>query len=116
MAMMIDIKLSEIDEFLAERVLEDSRALRLSLSLEDTDGNIRIKEHGFEDVEFGEGIDFELSTSECRGSEDIEAADLEGMTVHTSSAYGFFEYYLDTMGSADCYIDFRDSAWVIKLY
>lgn len=116
MVMMINIKLSEIDEFLAERVLEENRALRLSLSLEDADGNIRVKVHGFEDVEFGEGIDFELSTSECRGLEDMEAADLEGMTVHTSSAYGFFEYYLDTMGSADCYIDFRDSAWVIKLY
>lgn len=112
---MITIPISEIDDYLAERFLENTKPVKLSLSFSETDGMLGIDELGYGSIESENGIDFELSTCECQGLDDMEISDLNGKTVHTSSAYEFFEYYLDKEEKLDCIVNFRENTWIIKL-
>lgn len=109
------VKISEIDEFLAEKIIEGKGTFRLSLECEEDSGVLQVKHMRFEDTEFGEGMDFELSTSECRGSEDAEPYLLSGKTLYTSSAYEFFEYFFSHESCLKCYVKFENNSWVIKL-
>lgn len=112
---MIQIPIGEIDEYLAERFLESSNPVRFSASLEKTEGLLEIVEIDPADADFGKGIDFELSTCECMGLEDLDLSELSGITVYTSSAYEFFEYYLDFRDSIKCTVKFSENTWMIKL-
>lgn len=112
---MIQIPLGEIDEYLAEKFLENGKPVRFSASLEKNEGLLDIKDIGFGDADFEDGIDFELSTCEYRGLEDMDISELKGITVYTSSAYDFFEFYLDSQNSIRCTVKFRDNTWMIKL-
>lgn len=109
------VKIIEIDEFLAEKIIEGKSTFRLSLECEEDSGVLQVKHMGFEDTEFGEGMDFELSTSECRGPEEADLHLFSGKTLYTSSAYEFLEYYFSHESSLNCYVKFENNSWVIKL-
>lgn len=112
---MINIPISTIDDYLAERFLENTEPVRLSLYYSDTNGMLGIDELGYGSMEPENGIDFELSTCECQGLDDMEISDLKGKTVYTSSAYEFFEYYLDKEDKLSCVVNFRENTWIIKI-
>lgn len=109
------VKIIEIDEFLAEKIIEGKGTFRLSLVREGDNGVLQVKYISFEDAEFGEGMDFELSTSECRGPEETDLHLFSGKTLYTSSAYEFLEYYFSHESCLNCYVKFENNSWVIKL-
>lgn len=110
------VPLGSIDEYLAQKVLEgDGQTLRVRLSLDYNTGYLNIFDVSFEETEYTEGIDFELSTCECRGLDDMNSSDFDGKTVYTSSAYEFFEFYLDERDSVNCYVRLNNDSWIIKL-
>jgi len=110
------IPLGTIDEYLAQKILEGGgKTVKISLSLDSNAGFLCIDRVSFQETEFTNGIDFELSTCECQGLDDMNILDFEGKTVYTGSAYEFFEYYLSNTCSMDCYVNFRDDIWIIKL-
>jgi hypothetical protein len=82
------INVSDIDEFLAARFLEGGGGpLSFSVRREGRDGGISISGAEFaSEPGGGEGVDFELSTCECRGLDPDDAGVYIGRPVYTSSA------------------------------
>ena len=110
------IHLSDLDEFLASRLLETEKMpLGLSVSKHDSQGNIVIQQKSNENrIEEG-GIDFELSPSEYQSLDSIDISDFTNRTVYTSSAYDFFDFLLMYFSYVDCILDFSGSSWRIKI-
>ncbi len=110
------IHLSELDEYLASRLLDQERGpVCFSVSKYDSQGNVSITDRLTEDeIEEG-GIDFELSPSEYQSLDSVNASDFTKSTVYTSSAYEFFDFILMYFTSVDCLLDFNGSSWRIKI-
>lgn len=110
------VPLGSIDEYLAQKVLEgNGKTLRIGLSLDYNAGFLNILDISYEQTDFSDGMDFELSTCECQGVDDMDPGDFEGKTVYTSSAYEFFEFYLGERDSARFYIMLHNDSWIIKI-
>ncbi len=111
------INVPDIDEFLAARFLEGGGGpLSFSVRREGRDGGISISGAEFaSEPGGGEGVDFELSTSECRGLDPDDAGVYIGRPVYTSSAYEFFDFILGYLTSFDCFIEFTENAWSIRV-
>ncbi len=110
------IHLSELDEYLASRVLDqESSPVCLSVSKDDSQGNVSITEIQTEDkIEEG-GIDFELSPSEYQTLDSVNVSDFTKSTVYTSSAYEFFDFILMYFSDVEFLLDFNGSSWRIKI-
>lgn len=111
------IHVSIVDEFLAARFLEGGGGpLSFSVRQEDPDGSI-----SFSQAETapgpggGEGVDFELSSCECRGLDPEDVSLYIGRPVYTSSACEFFDFILGYLSSFDCFIEFTGNAWSIRV-
>jgi hypothetical protein len=109
------IHISGIDEFLATRLAETERgAICFNISGADSTGSITLSEidtpHGSAK---GDGVDFELSTCECRGLDTWDIEDYLGKPVYTSSAYEFFDFVLGYLSSFDFLVEFSGNAWKI---
>lgn len=111
------IHVSIVDEFLAARFLEGCGGpLSFSVRREGRDGGI-----SFSRTETapgpggGEGVDFELSSCECRGLDPDDAGLYIGRPVYTSSAFELFDFMLGCLSSFDCFIEFTGNAWCIKV-
>ena len=111
------INVSDIDEFLAARFLEGGGGpLSFSVRHEGRDGGISISGAEFaSEPGGGEGVDFELSTCECRGLDPDDVGVYIGRPVYTSSAYEFFDFILGYLSSFDCLIEFTGNAWSIRV-
>ena len=109
------IHVSLIDEFLAARLLEGhSGPLAFSVSVEGSDGNISLAvRDALINTARGEGVDFELSSCECRGLDAEDVGVYLNGPVYTSSAYEFFDFILGYFSSFDCFIEFTGNAWSI---
>lgn len=110
------VHLSELDEFLASRLLEEKTSpLCFSISILDSQGNINIcqKTNGNK-IEEG-GIDFELSPSEYQSLDSINILDFTKSTVYTSSSYEFFDFILMYFSSLECLLDFSGNSWRVKV-
>ncbi|MGH7849148.1 MAG: hypothetical protein ACREOP_02510 [Thermodesulfobacteriota bacterium] len=111
------IHVSDIDEFLAARFLEGGGGpLSFSVRREGRDGGIFVS--GTDTAPGpggGEGVDFELSTCECRGLDPDDVAVYIGRPVYTSSAYEFFDFILGYLSSFDCLVEFTGNAWSIRV-
>ena len=101
------IHLSELDEFLASRLMDiGSKPFRFSVYNYDSQGNITIRQGKTTDKISEGGIDFELSPSEYYSLDSIDIEDFTKQTVYTSSAYEFFDFILMYFCSLDCVLDF----------
>lgn len=110
------IHLSELDEYLASKLLSDSTTpLRFSVARDDFQGNIRIQQRT-NDTQIGEGgIDFELSPSEYQSLDSMNISDITKQTIYTSSAYEFFDFILMYLSDLDLILDFKGSSWRIRI-
>ena len=111
------IHVSIIDEFLAARFLDGGGSpLSFSVRREGRDGRISLAAaETAPGPGGGEGVDFELSTCECRGLDPDDAGVYIGRPVYTSSAYEFFDFILGYLSSFDCFIEFTGNAWCIRV-
>lgn len=110
------VHLSELDEFLASRLLEEKTSpLCFSISTHDSQGNINILQKTNENKIQEGGIDFELSPSEYQSLYSINILDYTKTTVYTSSAYEFFDFILMYFSSFECLVDFSGNSWRVKI-
>lgn len=110
-----EIHLSDINEYLADRFLEYSSPFELELRNLTTDGFIEIKESKSSKEIEKDGLDFELSTCECLGLNNLEISEFLEKPVYTGSAYELFDFYFSKFYSLRCLVDFIEGAWVIKV-
>jgi hypothetical protein len=112
------IHITGIDEFLAARLVErGGGAIRFGVSGADSSGNIALAEVDAPcECREGEGIDFELSTCECRGLDTADIKDYLDKPVYTSSAYEFFDFVLGYLTSFDCLVEFKGNSWKVWVY
>jgi len=109
------IHLSELDEYLASRLLDSNSALRFSMSKKDIQGYINIQQDKNETpIEEG-GIDFELSPSEYHSLDSINILDFTTQTIYTSSAYELFDFMLMYFSRLEYILDFNNSSWRIRI-
>lgn len=109
------IHLSELDEYLASKIVETDTTLKFILSKPDLQGNffIRIEDNN-EPIEEG-GIDFELSPSEYQSLNSTNVQEFTNQTIYTSSAYEFFDFMLTHYSYLEFLLDFNGSGWRIKV-
>lgn len=109
------IHLTELDEFLASRLLDSNTALKFSVTKEDLQGHISIQQKQNEmRIEEG-GIDFELSPSEYQSLDEVNISEFTSQTIYTSSAYEFFDFILMYFSSLEYILDFNNSSWRIRI-
>lgn len=109
------IHLSELDEYLASRFIDNNKTLKFSVNKEDAQGNIRIQQEVNEIAIEESGIDFELSTSEYQSLNSINISDFTTQTIYTTSAYEFFDFVLMYFSSIEYLLDFNNSSWRIRI-
>ena len=110
------IHISEIDEFLAGSLAAGHMGpFRVSISKYGDQGYLKAllveSDEFFED----DGVDFELSPGENRDLDELEVRDFVMKAVYTSSAYGLFDYIFTHFSSIECVVDFKESAWLVKV-
>ena len=109
------IHLSELDEFLASRLLDSENPISLCFSKKDLQGNIFVQQKSCKDkIEEG-GVDFELSPSEYQSLDLTNIHDYTRRTVYTSSSYEFFDFVLMYLSTFECLFDFNGNSWRIKI-
>ena len=109
------IHLSELDEYLASRLLDNEVPLRFIVSKEDSQGYINIRQENNEIKIQEGGIDFELSPSEYQSLDSINILDFTNQTIYTSSAYEFFDFMLMYFSRLEYLLDFNNSSWRIRI-
>lgn len=109
------IHLSELDEYLASKLLDSNSALRFSMSKVDLQGYINIRQDKNDAVIEEGGIDFELSPSEYQSLDSINILDFTNQTIYTSSAYEFFDFMLMYFSRLEYLLDFYNSSWRIRI-
>lgn len=109
------IHLSELDIYLASRLLENTAPLKFEMSKYDSQGYITIEQEKSEiKIEEG-GIDFELSPSEYQSLDSINILDFTNQAIYTSSAYEFFDFMLMYFSYLEYLLDFNGNSWRIKI-
>jgi len=109
------IHLSELDEYLASRLLDNPAPLKFEVFKYDSQGCITIQQEKNEaKIEEG-GIDFELSPSEYQSLDSINILDFANQTIYTSSAYEFFDFILMYFSHIEFLLDFNGNSWRIKI-
>ncbi len=109
------IHLSELDEYLASRLLDNVAPLRFAVAKEDSQGYINIRQENNEIKIQEGGIDFELSPSEYQSLDLINILDFTNQTIYTSSAYEFFDFMLMYFSRLEYLLDFYNSSWRIRI-
>ncbi len=109
------IHLSELDEYLASRLLDNEAPLRFTVAKEDSQGYITIGQEKTEMTIEAGGIDFELSPSEYQSLDSINILDFTNQTIYTSSAYEFFDFMLTYFSRLEYLLDFYNSSWRIRI-
>jgi hypothetical protein len=109
------IHLSELDEYLASRLLDNVAPLRFTVAKEDSQGYINIRQENNEIKIQEGGIDFELSPSEYQSLDSINILDFTNQTIYTSSAYEFFDFMLMYFSRLEYLLDFNNSSWRIRI-
>jgi hypothetical protein len=111
-----EIHISDLDEFLALKFLDDvTRPMRFSVLRKDTQGNIIIQQKDNDQKLKEGGIDFELSPSEYQSLDSINVTDFINKTVYTSSAYEFLDFILMYYIQFEFLTEFNGSSWQIRI-
>ena len=113
---MDEIHISEIDEYLAARVVEaGGNQLGFIVEKSGDQGHITLTDRD-ETESLGDGaIDFELSPSEYLNLDERGLDDLLGFPVVTSSALEYFDFLLLRFSRFNCLLEFTGNAWKIKI-
>ncbi len=115
------IHVTDIDEFIADLFMGvnggNAGVISLSLTSQDSQGNLAWVSLESDETIEAEGVDFELSPSELRDKDMdmVNSSKLLNKTVYTSSAHEFFDYLLQEYKTVECLLDFDGSAWRIKI-
>lgn len=107
--------INEIDQAFAEMFTEAGSELNLSLNFDNNSGKVKVSMVSSLNEKLSNGIDFELSTSECCGLNSMELCDYLNRTVHTSSALEFFDFVFSYCTFVDFNLDFKENSWKIKV-
>jgi len=111
-----EIHISDLDEFLALKFLDDvTRPMRFSVLRKDNQGNIIIQQKDNDQKLKEGGIDFELSPSEYQSLDSINVTDFINKTVYTSSAYEFLDFILMYYFQFEFLTEFNGSSWQIRI-
>ena len=110
------IHVSEIDEYLASRILEEN-ADQLSFRVEKSgeDGFITIERIELLKMPPDKPIDFELSPSEYLNLTEIELEDMLKVPIVTSSALELMDFLLLRTNGFSFTAVFNGRAWVMKI-
>ena len=110
------IHISEIDEYLAVRMVEaGGGVLCLRIEKSGDDGFIEVTDAEVAPA-LGEGsVDFELSPSEYLNLGETEFEDLMKAPLVTSSALELFDFLLLRTDSFEIAAEFTGNAWKIKV-
>ena len=104
-----------MDETLAEIFLNEKSPVNIKMSISPDTGLINA-DYSALDKGFDEnGIDFELSTSECCGLNDIDLNDCIKRSVLTSSAFEFFDFVFTRSETVDADVEFTGDCWKIRI-
>lgn len=109
------IHLSELDEYLASKIVETDTTLKFDLSKADSQGNFSIRMNENKLIIEEGGIDFELSPSEYQSLNSINLEEFTNQPVYTSSAYEFFDFMLMHFSYIEFLLDFSGSSWIIRI-
>jgi len=60
-------------------------------------------------------IDFELCAFECSGIATVDIEEYVGVSIHTSSAFEFFDYFFSQTSEVSCNVDFTGNSWIIAV-
>lgn len=107
--------INQIDDVLAELFLSAKSALNIQMNLDAISGMVFAKNIDPSTKDIENGIDFELSTSECCGLNDTDLSDYLNKTVHTSSAFEFFDFAFSFSKYMDVDIEFMQDCWKIRV-
>ena len=107
--------INRMDETLAEIFLNEQCPVNLKMTLSPDSGLINAEYAALDKRLTDNGIDFDLSTSECCGLNDIDLNDYFKKTVHTSSAFEFFDYVFTGSQTVDADVEFTEDCWKIRL-
>ena len=110
------IHISEIDQYLAARILEQNgEALGILVKKSGDEGYITITDTHESRALQNHAIDFELSPSEYLNLDETELEELLTIPLITSSALEFFDYLLLRFSSFSCFLEFTGNAWKVKV-
>ena len=111
------IHISEIDEYLAFRLMEEGiERISLKIGKSGDDGYIAVTRVELKDTNGQDPLDFELSTSEYHSLNETELKELLLNPLVTSSALELFDFLLLRTTGFKCAISFTQSAWKIEVY
>lgn len=110
------IHISEIDQYLAARILENSgEALGILVKKSGDEGHITITDTKESRALQNHATDFELSPSEYLSLEERDLEDLLSSPLVTSSALELFDFLLLRFSSFSCFLEFTGNAWKVKV-
>ncbi len=113
---MDKIHISEIDQYLAARMLDrNGVALGILVEKSGDEGYITITDTKESRALEEDAIDFELSPSEYLNLEDLELTELLASPLITSSALEFFDFFLLRFMKFECVLKFTGNAWKLKV-
>lgn len=107
--------INQIDDIFAELFLDAKSALNIEMKIDQSSGFILAKKIVSSEKDLENGIDFELSTTECCGLNDVDLSDYLSKTVHTSSAYEYFDFVFSFSDRVNADIEFTDDCWKIRI-
>ena len=111
-----DIHISEIDEYLARRVLEESGTpFGIAVEKRGQEGFVTITKTTGEGALSGEPVDFELSPSEYLNLDYRDIDDLLASPLITSSALELFDFLFLRFKKFNCLLEFSGNAWKVKI-
>jgi hypothetical protein len=111
-----EIHISEIDVYLAARMVEGSdKPLGLMVEKSGDEGYITLTDTKESRALREEAIDFELSPSEYLNLDDRELDDLLASPLVTSSALELFDFLLLRSSKFSCLLEFTGNAWKVKV-
>lgn len=110
------IHISEIDEYLASRIVDEG-VNRLSFKVEKSgdDGLISLSRIEPRDIGSEDPLDFELSPSEYLGLNDAQLDQMLRAPIVTSSALELFDFLLLRTNRFSFAAEFTGSAWKMKI-
>jgi hypothetical protein len=111
-----DIHITEIDEYLARRVLEEGGApFGIAVEKRGQEGFVTITKTTGEGALSDEAVDFELSPSEYLNLDYRDIEDLLASPLITSSALELFDFLLQRFKRFNCLLEFTGNAWKVKI-
>lgn len=107
--------INSINDVFAEIFIESPVPHNFKMKFEKTNGLVTIIDINNSDNILVDGIDFELSTSECCGLNSTQLSDYVGKTVYTSSALEYFDFVFGFCKEVEFDMELKGGSWKIMI-